>query len=157
MARDKTGYVAKDIMSSPVVTAGPDATVGDACQTMLERGFGALPIAEEDGKYVGLVTENWFMPRPTGIPMMRGTTLSLLGKLVGDPENLEETVQRVKSIRVGDVIEPNPPVAAEDTPVGEIAATMATKNVHHVPILRGDKVVGMVSRHDLLKIFATVA
>ncbi len=144
-------------MSSPVITIGPDATVGEASAVMLERGIGALPLAKEDGEYLGLVTENWFLPRQTVIPMMRGTTLSLLGKLVGDPSNLEETMQRVKSMRVGDVIEPNPPVAVEDTPVGEIAETMATKNVHHVPVIKNGKVVGMVSRHDLLKIFATDA
>ena len=150
-------YLASDIMTSPVVTVGPDVTVGEAAALMLERGFGGVPVVGESNEYLGIVTENWFMPQEAGYPLMRGTTFSLLGAWMGDPSNIEEAMEKAKGARVGDVLQPGHPVVDDATPVGDIASTMIKEHVHHMPVLHEGKVVGMVSRHDFLKIFGASA
>ena len=146
-------YLASDIMTSPVVTIGPDATVGEAASLMLERGFGGVPVVGESDKYLGIVTENWFMPQEEGYPLMRGTTFSLLGEWMGDASNIEEAMDKARNVRVGDVLQPGHPYVDAKTPVGDIASAMMKDHVHHMPVLQGGKVVGMVSRHDFLKLF----
>ena len=148
-------YLASDIMTSPVVTIGPDVTVGEAASLMLEGGFGGIPVVGDSEEYLGIVTENWFMPQEEGYPLMRGTTFSLLGALMGDTRNIEVAMEKAKSTRVGDVLEPSHPVVDAGTPVGDIASAMMGDNIHHMPVLQGGKVVGMVSRHDFLKIFGS--
>ncbi len=107
MAEDNISYSARDIMSAPVITIGQGAAVSEAAAIMLERGFGGLPVVDENGDYMGLVTENWFMPRQSGYPMMRGTTFRLLGELVGDLDDIGATMKKVRDLRVGDVMELN--------------------------------------------------
>ena len=114
-------YLASDIMTSPVVTVGPDVTVAEAASLMLERGFGGVPVVGESNEYLGIVTENWFMPQESGYPLMRGTTFSLLGAWMGDPSNIEEAMEKAKGARVGDVLQPGHPVVDAATPVGDIA------------------------------------
>ena len=154
MDMDEITYLAGDIMTSPVVTIGPNVTVGEAASLMLERGFGGVPVVDESDEYLGIVTENWFMPQESGYPLMRGTTFSLLGEWMGDPGNIEEAMERARSARVGEVLQPGHPVVDAATPVGDIASTMIKEHVHHMPVLQDGKVVGMVSRHDFLKIFS---
>ncbi len=155
MDMNEITYLASHIMTSPVVTIGPDVTVGEAASLMLERGFGGVPVVGESGEYLGIVTENWFMPQEEGYPLMRGTTFSLLGTLMGDASNIEEAMEKAGGVRVGDVLQPGHPVADAKTPVSDIASTMVREHVHHMPVLQDSKVVGMVSRHDFLKIFGS--
>ena len=153
MDMNEITYLASDIMTSPVATIGPDVTVGEAASLMLERGFGGVPVVGESGEYLGIVTENWFMPQEKGYPLMRGTTFSLLGAWMGDASNIEEAMEKVRNVRVGDVLQPGHPYVDAKTTVGDIASAMMQNNVHHMPVLENGKVVGMVSRHDFLKIF----
>ena len=153
MDMNEITYLASDIMTSPVVTIGPDATVGEAAALMLERGFGGVPVVGESEEYMGIVTENWFMPREAGYPFMRGTTFSLLGEWMGDASNIEEAMEEARNARVGDVLQPGHPHVDAQTPVGDIASAMIEDHLHHMPVLQGDRVVGMVSRHDFLKLF----
>ena len=146
-------YLASDIMTSQVATIGPDVTVGEAASLMLERGFGGVPVVGESGEYLGIVTENWFMPQEEGYPLMRGTTFSLLGAWMGDASNIEEAMEKVRNVRVGDVLQQGHSYVDAKTTVGDIASAMMQNNVHHMPVLENGKVVGMVSRHDFLKIF----
>lgn len=155
MDMDEITYLASDIMSSPVVTIGPHVTVGEAASLMLERGFGGIPVVGESGEYLGIVTESWFMPQEEGYPLMRGTTFSLMGEWMGDAQNIEEAMEKAGGVSVGDVLRPDHPFADAGTPVGDIASTMIKEHIHHMPVLQDDKVVGMVSRHDFLKIFGS--
>ena len=94
------------------------------------------------------------MPQEEGYPLMRGTTFSLLGEWMGDASNIEEAMDKARNVRVGDVLRARPSVSwTPRTPVGDIASAMMKDHVHHMPVLQGGKVVGMVSRHDFLKLF----
>ena len=97
MDMNEITYLASDIMTSPVVTVGPDVTVAEAASLMLERGFGGVPVVGESNEYLGIVTENWFMPQESGYPLMRGTTFSLLGAWMGDPSTSKRPWKKPKA------------------------------------------------------------
>ncbi len=143
---------AREIMSSPVITISEDATVAEAATLMLKHRIGALIVIDADGMFAGLVSERQFLPVEVIIPYMRGRAFRLLGKEIADMENLEETMAGVGSTKIGDVMAEGVHTDVEDTHAADLAEFMITENHRHSPILRNGRPVGMVSRHDFMRI-----
>ena len=148
---------AREIMSTPVLTAYKSATVSEAAALMLVNRVGSIVIIEENGDYAGMLTERMLVPEEVLIPFMRGSAFKILGHEVGDFENIEETMDIVRGMIVGDVMSTNNPLAAPDAHLADLAELMVSRNCHHVCILENDKPVGMVSRHDLLRLLLKAA
>ena len=144
---------AGEIMSSPVVTATGNPMVRDAAKLLLEKRIGCLVVVDAEGRFRGLMSERCFMPEEVAIPYMRETSLQLLGEWV-DSGSLEAAIGDFRTRSVEDVMVTDVPTAAEDTLLGDLADMMVRNQVHHVPILRDGVAVGIVSRHDLLRMFA---
>lgn len=104
-----------------------------------------------------MLTERMLLPEEALIPFMRDSTFRLLGRAVGDFENMEEVMEEVRGMSVGDVMSASNPTAEPDTHIGDITRMMVERNCHHVCILLDRKPVGMVSRHDLLRLFLNPA
>jgi CBS domain-containing protein len=148
------GHRAKDIMSSPALTIGKDESVAAAAKLMLEKNVGALPVVGAEGKYLGMVTERTLIPHEENAPFLRRPVLVYLGQFVGRDEEIEQAIADAKTRKVSDLMSKRMPTVVEGTPVSELAAKMIRGNVHHLPVLRDGKVVGIVSRHDLLRVMA---
>ncbi len=154
MAKEAAGHTAKDIMTSPVLTITRDRSVAEAVKVLLEKQIGALPVVDADGKYAGIVTERTLLPHEEGVPFLRGTVLVFLGQFVSGDQNIEKALEEARDRKVSDVMAKHVPTVTEDTPVSDIAAKMIHQHVHHIPVLRAGKVVGIISRHDLLRVMA---
>jgi|TARA_B110000116_G_scaffold34206_1_gene26258 CBS domain-containing protein len=95
------------------------------------------------------------LPEESALPYLRQSVLRLLGSELGDPENFEEVIENTRNTLVGDAMRKDPPTVLPDTHLGEIAKLMVEAETHHLPVLEDDKPVGMISRHDLLALFAS--
>lgn len=142
---------AKEIMTKPVVTVTPQTPVQDAVRLMLEHHISGLPVINETGALVGIVTEADLLlkeaqPKPEQ-PVMDwfGRWLWLERRLSG--------YRKVKGRIVGEVMTHNVLTAEEDTPVHALASTMTRFQVNRLPIVRGRQPVGIVTRADILKVF----
>lgn len=154
MPSTPAGHRAKDIMSSPALTIGKDESVAAAAKLMLEKNVGALPVVGADGKYLGMVTERTLIPHEENAPFFHRPVLVHMGQFVGRDEEIEQAIAEAKSKKVSELMSKSVPTVAENTPVSELAAKMIRRNVHHLPVLRDGRVVGIVSRHDLLRVMA---
>ncbi len=144
--------LASDMMSSPAVTIDSDATVGDAARLMLDRNIGCLPVVDADANMVGLITEGQVVPRELHIPFTRETILTVFDHAVGDLANLEGALREASSLPLREAMFEQRPSVEEDTPLGDVASFMIREECTHVPVLRGSKVVGVIARHDLLRL-----
>jgi CBS domain-containing protein len=145
---------AKDIMTSPVVTVEPDVGVLQAVRIMLQRRMSGLPVVEKDGRLVGIVTEGDFLRRAeTGTQRRRPRWLEFL---VG-PGRLAQDYARSHGRKVNEVMTPDPITIGENASLDEIVKLMEKRQIKRVPVVRGDKVVGIVSRANLLHALASVA
>ena len=118
--------IAKEVMVESVVTIKKAALVKDAMTDLLYGSFSGLPVIDDDNKLVGIITEFDIMDA-----MLQG-------------KNLE-------TIRVFEIMTKDVHTAGQDTPLMEIAKTMKEKNLIRIPILEGEKLVGIVGRCDILK------
>jgi predicted transcriptional regulator len=140
-------------MSSPVLTIRTDSTVAEAAKVMLVNRIGSVVIVDENGHFAGFITERMMLPAEAVVPFMRGKAFRVLGHEVGDFENIEETMAEVRSLKVGDVMSTRAKVVKRDTHIAEVVELMVRDNVHHVCVVDDRKPAGIVSRHDLLRLF----
>ncbi|MFQ5953686.1 MAG: CBS domain-containing protein [Kiloniellales bacterium] len=139
---------AKDIMTTNVVTVTPDTRVERIAGLLLERRISGVPVVDQDHRVVGIVSEDDLIRRPeSGTERRRSWWLDLLA---GTEDRAAEYV-KTHGLRAEDVMTRNPATVSEDTPVGEIAQMLERRRIKRVPVLRDHKLVGIISRANLLQ------
>lgn len=145
---------AKDVMSRDVVTVSPDETVLHAVRLMLQRRFSGLPVVDAAGTLVGIVTEGDFLRRAeTGTLRQRPRWSEFLlgpGRLAG--EYTRAAGQFVHEVMTRDVS-----TVTEDAELEDVVGLMERNHIKRLPVLRGSKVVGIVTRQNLLRALAGLA
>ena len=138
---------APDVMTREILSVGPDTTVAEAIRTMLDNRISGLPVIDEAGRLVGILTEGDLMRRgETGTERQRPRWLEILmgpGRLAG--EYVRTHGRKVDGIMTRDVVSVTP-----DTPLKEVVELMERRRIKRVPVLDGDVLVGILSRADLL-------
>ena len=145
---------AHQIMTRSVITVTPDDTILTAAKLMLERHVSGLPVVDSAGKLVGVVSEGDFIRRSEiGTQKKRGRWLKFL---LGAGEAATEYVHQ-HGKKISEVMTRDPITITEDTPLDEIVNAMETNGVKRLPVMNGTKLVGIVSRANLLQAVASLA
>jgi len=147
-------FRARDIMSSPPITISVDGTVEEAAELMLDRNVGAVIVVDAGGNYVGIVAERSFMPRRSLVPFMRGEVFRVMGVQVKSGGDIQDAIDSNRGRRLGDVLNGDTPTSHPNATAAELAEIMLSLEVNHVPIVEDGRPVGIVSRHDFLRMFA---
>jgi CBS domain-containing protein len=144
----------KDVMTSPVVSVEPDSSVLQAVRIMLQRHISGLPVIDKEGRLVGIVTEGDFLRRAeTGTQRQRPRWLEfLLG-----PGRLAEEYTRSHGRKVQDIMTADPVTVTEEEPLNVVVGLMEKRHIKRVPVVRGNEVVGIVSRANLVHALAGLA
>lgn len=143
---------AHEIMSRHVITIGDDDSAADAINTMLAHHIGGLPVVDRTGKLTGMLSEGDFIRRvELGTEKRRGRWLSALA----GTDQIAIDFVRQHGRKVGQIMSPKPITIGEDTTLEQIVRLMESCNVHRFPVMRGDEIVGMVTRSDFLAALAS--
>ena len=144
---------AKDVMSTKVISVGPDTSVRAAVAIMLKHRISGLPVVDDKGKLVGLLTENdLVLGTQWGLPVH----LQLLEDLLGtkDPTRNLKQMQAIGAEIVSTLMTKELVTASPNTPVGELVALLVNNDFKRIPIIDNHKLVGIVTRADIIKIMA---
>jgi CBS domain-containing protein len=145
--------LAKDVMTSSVVTVTLDGRVSQAIDLMLKHNVSALPVTDADGRLEGLISEGDLMRRVRDEEAPRRSWwLEVLG---GAQDSANDFVKS-RSQRVADVMTRDVVTIDEETPVGTIARLLEKHRIKRVPVVRDGVVVGIVSRANLLQALSQV-
>jgi CBS domain-containing protein len=146
--------IASDVMTRSVISVPPDATVADAVELMLERGISGLLVVDNSGTLVGMVTEGDLLRRDEiGTRRQRSWWLRLLAS----PSRQAADFTRTHGRKVADVMTRDVISVDAKASLSDIVALMEEHRIKRVPVLEGDKVVGLVSRADLLRALSVAA
>ena len=144
---------ARDIMTLEIVSVSPDVSILEAVRLMLQNWISGLPVVDRQGMLVGVVTEGDFLRRAeTGTQRKRARWIEFF---VGPGESAHEYVH-THGRKVADVMTPTPITITEDTPLDDIVSLMEQSRVKRLPVVRQGRVVGIVSRANLLHALASV-
>lgn len=134
----------RDIMTSPVITVTPDTTVKAAADLLASRGFTALPVLDDDERLIGVVTEADLVhdqfPRDA--------------RYHRPAEDTTDEPPRQPACLVGDVMTTPAIGMGADTDVVDLVTAMMQDHDRSMPIVDGPRVVGIVTRRDLLRVLA---
>ena len=145
---------AHQIMTQHVISIGADASIVEAAKMMLRYHISGLPVIDASGKLIGIVSEGDFIRRAeTGTEAKRGRWLTFL---VGTCQIAADFVH-AHGRKVGEIMTPKPLTVTEDTPLDRIVQIMESNGVKRLPVLRGDRLVGIVTRSDFLAAAADLA
>jgi CBS domain-containing protein len=142
---------AKDLMTVDVVSVSPDHSVRHAARSMLGHRISGLPVVNDDRRLAGIVTEGDLMRRSE----LGAQALAPIDRQFTTSEDNARAYVKSHGWKVADVMTPEPVKVEEETPLHRIAALMAERGIKRVPVMRGEHLIGIVSRADLLRVLIT--
>jgi CBS domain-containing protein len=148
-----TIITAGQLMTRDVAVAHPDTSLIEAVKLMARRSISGLPVVDEAGTILGMLTEGDLVRWQEGSGEKQARWLDMLAE-GGDlaPSflaNLRDAQNKVRAVMSRGAV-----TVKEDTPVREVASLMTSKGIKRVPVVRDGKLVGIVARADLVRAFA---
>ncbi len=140
--------LARDLMSTGLLTFLPDMGLEAAARAMAERGVSGAPVVRDDGQLVGIITEGDLIKR---LAAPSAPKTGWFASLFRAPESEAARYARVHGRTVKDAMTMDVASVNEDATAEQIAHIMETRGVRRVPVLRHGVLVGVVSRADLLR------
>src|SRR5271169_7036037 len=142
---------ASDVMTSEVISVDENATVPAVARLLAERGISAVPVVDKDDRVIGMVSEGDLLHRSeTGTEKCRSWWLEMMAstnQLAGD--YIKSHSANVKDVMTRDVIS-----VSDTTPLADIAILLEANRIKRVPVVRDGKLVGIVSRANLVRALA---
>ena len=145
---------AKDIMTREVKTARLDMPVQELAAMLYESKIGGVPVVDDEGKVVGVVTENDLIDqnKKLHIPTMVSFLDSVI--FIDSAASFEKEIKKMTGSVVGDVCSERLLTVDEDAGLEDIASIISEEGVHTLPVLRDGKLVGVIGKTDLIGVIA---
>lgn len=150
---DEEVVVARDIMTRDVAAVRPEASLLQAVKLMAARRISGLPVVDDAGTVVGMLTEGDLVRWHEGYSERQARWLDMLADGFQLAPDFLEAIQ-AERYKVQSVMSPGCVSVSEDTPARAIATLMHSKGIKRVAVLKEGKMVGIVARSDLIRAFA---
>ena len=142
---------ARDIMTTEVHSVTPETGIEELARQFVTTKVNAMPVIDADGRLFGIVSQSDLveLDRPLHIP----TVIALFDWVLylESEKKFRSEVERITARKVADICIREVVTCAPETSVAEIAELMSEKKAHLVPVVDGDKVVGVVARLDIVR------
>lgn len=141
----------RDVMTPNAVTVSPETTIKEVARLLVDLRIGGVPVVE-DGVVVGIVTEVDLLPRQKRIPFTDEELPALFGKYTVGAK-LKALFEEAWDTEIRNIMTPTDDVLTADAeePLAYAAARMGSHDVKHLPVLEDGKLVGVLSRQDILR------
>ncbi len=141
----------RDIMTADVVSVKKETTIRDLAELFTTRRVGSVPVVDQNGDLIGIVTESDLIEQDKSLHIP--TVISLFDWVfyLESDKKFEKELQKMTGQTVGDIYVETVETVTPDTPVNDVADIMSSKKLHAVPVVEGRRLVGIVSRIDLIR------
>jgi len=141
---------ASDIMDADPPYCLMDASVDDVAKRLANENLTGMLVVDDDKHLFGLITESDLIDQQKNLHVPTAIALFDMVIPVGEAR-FEQELQKLQAMTVEDLARTDVVTVSVDADLGEIAALMGDENVQHLPVMDGDGVVGMISKHDVVK------
>ncbi len=145
---------AKEIMTRDVKVAHLDMPVKELAALLYENKIGGVPVVDDDGLVVGVVTENDLIDqnKKLHIPTMVSFLDSVI--FIDSAKTFEKEIKKMTGALVRDVCSERLLTVDEDAGLEDIASLISEQGVHTLPVLKEGKLVGVIGKADLIRLIA---
>ncbi|MEA5571298.1 CBS domain-containing protein [Calothrix sp. UHCC 0171] len=144
-----------DVMSHNPVVVRRETPLKEAIAILAERRISGLPVVDESGKLIGIISETDLMWQETGVTPP--AYIMFLDSVIylQNPATYDRDLHKALGQTVGDVMSKNPITVSPDKPLRDAARLMHDKSIHRLPILDSEgQVVGILTRGDIIRAMA---
>ena len=141
----------REVMSTPVVVVQEEATLEEVARTMLDHHIGCAPVVNRKGLLVGVITESDFAAKEKGFPFSTFRAPQLLGQWISS-DNVERIYEAARQLQAKEIMQPQVITVTEDQTMNDAVVLMFEHDINRIPVVREGVPVGIVSRHDLLRL-----
>jgi CBS domain-containing protein len=141
----------RQIMFAPIITVDEDCSLEEAAKIMLDRNIGGLPVVDARGNLCGIVTESDFVAKEKGVPFSIYRFPQMFGEWMPH-EHVERIYESARRRAVRDIMSRDVVTVTEVDTIETVLEKMLQGGLHRLPVVRERKPVGMVTRHDLLRL-----
>lgn len=142
---------AKDIMTTEAITAASSMPVKELAKLLFAHRIGGVPVHDENKKIIGIVTESDLIDQNKKVHIP--TVISFLDGFLflESPGKMENDLKKMAGITAGDICSKKLVSVTPETPIDEIATLMAEKQVHTLPVMDGEQLVGVIGKTDIIR------
>ena len=147
----------EEVMTKKVITLKSSQTVSEAVGQLAEHGISGAPVVDERGRLIGMVTEQDILgalkTRSKKIEMVY-PSLSMLSVAFVEKDDMKETMEafgEIAAMKIEDIMARPPIYAEKGTDLAKVVELMSLKAINRVPVMDSGKLVGIVSRADIIK------
>jgi len=142
---------AKDIMVKNVITIKQQATIEEIVKTLINNRISGLPVVDDAGNLVGVVTEEDLLHKEMGPRLPKA--INILGAIIfySGVDIYTEDWKKIMAIQASEIMTDKVVTISEDAEIQEISELMIQHGIKRIPVVYGDKIVGIVSRADIIK------
>ena len=141
----------KDIMTRKIITVTPDTEIAEAAKILLKKRINGLPVVDASGRLVGILCQSDLVAQQKSIPLPSVFTLLESYIPLTSTKRIDKEVEKIAALTVKQAMTPDPVTVGPETDIEEVAKLMVDKKYHTLPVIKGDKLIGIVGKEDILK------
>ena len=141
----------RDIMTTDVISVKRETTIRELAELFTTHRVGSVPVVDDSGNLIGIVTESDLIEQDRSLHIP--TVISLFDWVIylESEKKFEKELQKMTGQTVGDIYTDTVEMVTPDTLVSDVADLMSNKKLHALPVVEGKRLVGIVSRIDLIR------
>lgn len=144
-----------EIMTTDLITVTPDTTVRELAELFVARRIGSLPVLDQQGKLLGMVTESDLVEQSKNLHLPTVITLFDWVIYLQSEKSLEQELKRMGGRTVADLYRADTPTIAPDADLSAAADLMSAHHVNSLPVVQQEQLLGIVSRIDIIRTLLT--
>ena len=145
---------ARDIMNSNPPHCHMDTSVEEIARRFADEDVGGMLVVDDDRRLLGVITASDLIDQQRNLHVP--TAIALFDMVIPMGEaKFEEELAHMQAMTVGDLVQTDVVSVSVDSDLNDISSLMGDKNIHHLPVLDGDAVVGLIDKHDVIKALVT--
>ena len=143
--------IARDIMSTDLITISPEMDISAAAKILLENRINGAPVVDDSGHLIGILCQSDLIAQQKKLPIP--TLFTFLDGIIQltSAKQIEKQVQKIAALKVSQAMTPNPVTVKPDTGLEAVAALMVDSNLHTLPVVEGEELVGVIGKEDVLR------
>lgn len=143
----------REIMTSDVISVGPETKVGDVARILREHDLSGIPVVDADNRVLGIVTELDLISRHAEPHYPRYIQIMDTRIFLENPQKFNEELRRMLAVTAEQMMTRDVPTVGPEDDVEEVTAIMAKHELNPVPVVAEDgTLIGVVAFHDVLEI-----
>ncbi|UCD15090.1 MAG: CBS domain-containing protein [Candidatus Omnitrophota bacterium] len=140
----------KDIMTKDVITVNPSMDLHQLAKLLIGENISGAPVVNDEGKFLGVVLEEGLIFQDKKVHLPTVITLSM-GFLTLGMHKFKEEIKKIAATKVEDIMEKDVVTFSADTSVEDVATIMVEKKVYYCPVVEEGKVVGVITKKDIVR------